>query len=354
MAKKRATLPRDFDQLVEACDLDELKRVFDKCDLNAVAGYTRSTALGFFNIPEELVRWLVSEGADIEARDTYGLTPLHQQASMRTGNIDILIELGANIAAIDNNGCSPLHRAAANAFSPSTVQMLLQKGANVLAIDRQGATPLLLALKQTQNADIENVATISQMLLEAGTPVTEEMQKAVASIGEGFEFYMDKFNKDYLEATEAGLAKLYQLFKVEPVKRRITHDGISLIQVTTNNWKDQHNELWELLVPASGPAKTIQGEVIRITGRVSHEILNNGGGNWDSNYKKMLSALTTYVSLGIPLEDSNMNEIRLLSTEVSKGYYCDEEKLSRLHELAVTWVRANPNPILLEKPGYNR
>ncbi|MFC9712453.1 hypothetical protein ACFTRD_30480 [Paenibacillus sp. NPDC056933] len=41
--------------------------------------------------------------------------------------------------------------------------------------------------------------------------------------------------------------------------------------------------------------------MIRITGRVSHEVLNNGGGNWDAEYRKMLDALTRHLGSGAPL-----------------------------------------------------
>ncbi len=56
---------------------------------------------------------------------------------------------------------------------------------------------------------------------------------------------------------------------MEVVAHRIIHDGISPIAVTETEWSKQHQELWDFLVPASGCAKTLQGEVIRITGRVA-------------------------------------------------------------------------------------
>ncbi|MDK8193797.1 hypothetical protein QP794_27315 [Paenibacillus sp. UMB7766-LJ446] len=64
------------------------------------------------------------------------------------------------------------------------------------------------------------------------------------------------------------------------------NDGTAPIQITATTWSKQHQELWEYLIPPQGHAQTVQGEVIRITGRVSHEVLNNGGGNWDAEYRK--------------------------------------------------------------------
>ena len=99
------------------------------------------------------------------------------------------------------------------------------------------------------------------------------MAASVTRLGKNFEFHRENFNKDSLEATDAALMHLYELFHVPPVERRMIHDGTSPITVKANRWQTQHQELWEMLVPSQGAAKTIQGEVIRITGKVSNEIL---------------------------------------------------------------------------------
>ena len=39
MAKKRVALPKDFEELLKKNDLDELKAVFVKCELDARGGY---------------------------------------------------------------------------------------------------------------------------------------------------------------------------------------------------------------------------------------------------------------------------------------------------------------------------
>src|SRR5688572_10451403 len=64
---KKKLLPKDFDALLEAGDLDTLKAVFDSCDVNARGGYTKQTALAFRGCPDELTRWLVEQGADLSA-----------------------------------------------------------------------------------------------------------------------------------------------------------------------------------------------------------------------------------------------------------------------------------------------
>ena len=38
---KRKTLPKDFEQLVEVGNEQEIKNVFEKCDINAYGGYNK-------------------------------------------------------------------------------------------------------------------------------------------------------------------------------------------------------------------------------------------------------------------------------------------------------------------------
>lgn len=353
MAKKRKTLPKNFSELIEAGKLDKLIEVFDTCELNATGGYEKGTALGFFNVPVELVRWLLSKGADINAVNTYNRTPLHQHAGYYNGDIDIFLESGADIEAVDKYGNTPLHIAVDSSFNAEIVRILVQKGANILAKNDSGDTPLAYALNRASNIDIENLAVVSDILLKAGTPVTKEMQKSTTRIGENFEFHREGFNKEFLIGTDAGLSQLYKMFKVKPVKKRNLHDGISTITVISNEWKDQYNELWDLLIPSSGSANTIQGEVIRITGKVRDEIYRNGGANWDKHFNKMLEALIMHLKSGVPLNKTLLKEASYIIKQVRKTKDGDEE-LSYLSELAVKWVLANPIPILLTKPDYDR
>jgi hypothetical protein len=95
----------------------------------------------------------------------------------------------------------------------------------------------------------------------------------------------------------------------------------------------------------------MQGEVIRITGRVAHEILDNGGVNWDSEYRKMLKALLRYFMSGTALGDAALQEAAALAKQIPNG---NGDETARLCELAVQWVLANPNPISLKQPDYKR
>lgn len=349
--RKRKTLPKNFDELIAAGDLSALKEVFIRCELDARGGYRKSPALSFFNIPDELVRWLVEQGADVNAGDKYEGTALHEHAVNWCGNIELLLELGADIEALDYQNETPLF-AAAGSFRLNWVQILIEKGANISAENKMQQTPLEHALMRCRNADIVDMAKVAELLLDAGATITRKMKDEVKRIGTDLEFHRDNFNKDYLHETDEALAHLYALFNSEPIEARKMHDGVSPIIVSANSWQDQHQELWNLLIPSQGCADTVQGEVIRITGKVSYEIMGNGGMNWDGEYRKMLESLNDYFSMGLPLNLAGLQETKSLVEKLYNGY--GDKEPARLCELAVHWVLDNPNPITLEQPNYKR
>lgn len=52
-------------------------------------------------------------------------------------------------------------------------------------------------------------------------------------------------------------------------------------------WKTEHSRLWRELVPDSGQASTVQGELVRITGKLTDEAYRNGNLNWGSDCERM-------------------------------------------------------------------
>lgn len=243
---------------------------------------------------------------------------------------------------------------AAEFFHPKTVKLLIDKGADINVKNDMGRTPLASVLMVCRGIYIAQTAEIASMLLDAGAKKTPAMKEKVENIGKDFEFHREGINPDYIEAADKGLAKLYELFDVKPVEKRLTHDGVSPILVKEGSWEEQYEELWSFLIPSSGAAKTVQGEVIRIPGRVRDELDRNGGVNWDRDYRKMLQALPQYLSLGIPLSDQELAETKELIAQVHGKDFDDGPRLDRLCQLALIWIKQNPEPLLLEKTSYKR
>ncbi|CAF1036378.1 unnamed protein product [Adineta steineri] len=107
--------------------------------------------------------WL-REGADIDAQDAYGYTPLMNAAML--GRLDVvkaLIEAGADIQKPGQFGYTALH-AAAQSGHLDVVQALVKYGASVNCKNQDGDIPLILAVRGTH-------AEIIDYLLKSGSDI---------------------------------------------------------------------------------------------------------------------------------------------------------------------------------------
>ena len=348
MAKKKKTLPANFKELLEANDLEALKTVFNECELNAYDRYSfKKPALSFYDIPLELMDWLITQGADINVKDEYDRIPLHYHAQVNNvERVALLLERGADIEAQDKYKNTPLHFAEYNA---EAAQLLIEKGADIKAKDDRGYAPMERMLSRLRNAYIEKATKTAEVYLKAGLKPTKFAKEQITRIGEDFEFHRQGFNPEYLEQTDSALQQLYKLFDVPPVPRRIQHDGKSPIVLAGETWEKRYEQAWELLVPSSGRASTVQGEVVRIAGRVNDELLRDAMGNWNKEYRKMLTAISGYLQQGNPLLESELAEVADIQKHILED---DGTGTQRLCELATAWVVLNPEPMVLEKVNY--
>ena len=93
----------------------------------------------------ETVRYLVGlPEVEVDHADGEGRTALHLVAGYHADVVQVLIDAGANIEARDNSGYSPLHFACSSG-SPDSVKMLVRAGAGVRVTNNYGDTCLIFA-----------------------------------------------------------------------------------------------------------------------------------------------------------------------------------------------------------------
>jgi len=90
-----------------------------------------------------VAKYLVSQGADVNAKGRWDETPLHTTESVEIAKY--LVSQGADVNAKSGSGSSgktPLHKAASRWHGVEIVKILVSAGANVNAKNNDGVTPL--------------------------------------------------------------------------------------------------------------------------------------------------------------------------------------------------------------------
>ncbi|KAJ1491696.1 ankyrin repeat-containing domain protein, partial [Baffinella frigidus] len=135
------------------------KLIEDGADTEARAGWMERTALQCVCNSygsETMVKILLAGGANTEAKDKAGKTPLHlsvegqqelvvkmllESKGAETSLVELLLEHGADVSAGRDTGETPLH-AAASKGNAAAVAILLERGADASAQADNGKTPL--------------------------------------------------------------------------------------------------------------------------------------------------------------------------------------------------------------------
>lgn len=120
---------------------------------------------------KNIVTTLLKNGADVDIKDNDGQTPLHNvsiHSLPNSGDIAaLLLECGADINAKSNNGWTPLH----SANTKDVAEILLSRGADVNARDNRGRTPLHWAYKEVAQLLLANGADVDARDNRGRTPL---------------------------------------------------------------------------------------------------------------------------------------------------------------------------------------
>lgn len=139
-----------FEDLYEAAEIDDLLRV--KRILQANPSLIHGKDEYEFSVMhaavatdnEELVEYLIRQGADVRAKNDEGITPLH--IALYPEIASLLIRHGADVNAAANDGSTPLHAQVSDGEERlDVVEALLRHGADKSRKDRSGQTPIDIA-----------------------------------------------------------------------------------------------------------------------------------------------------------------------------------------------------------------
>ncbi len=150
------------------------------------------------------VELLLDSGADIEARDDEGETPLMRAAAFgQSETFKLLLERGAKINVRDRGGLTPLIAAACScaiATMNSTydiMKILLEKGANVNARTRDGKTALIMAAGSPDDS-----ASVKLLLNWGADPMAKDNEGKTAMT-----FAKDNWDPKKVELLKRAIAK---------------------------------------------------------------------------------------------------------------------------------------------------
>lgn len=106
----------------------------------------------------EQVQAAIAAGADVNARDREGATPLmHAVTHAPVAVVKELLSLGGDVTVRDKAGWTALHFAAQE-NRPDVAELLLEAGAEVDAADEDGNTPLWRAVfRHGSKSDVAQV-----------------------------------------------------------------------------------------------------------------------------------------------------------------------------------------------------
>jgi len=109
-----------------------------------------------------VIKALLDAGADVNAVDTLDRAPIHFISAASTGeNILLLLAAGADVNAQTANDWTPLH-GVAKFGTPENVMVLIAAGADASLRNEMGETPFALAATNPRMADTEAYDLLEQ------------------------------------------------------------------------------------------------------------------------------------------------------------------------------------------------
>ena len=186
----------------------------------------------FYAKDANVAQALIDNGADVKWRSNFGVTALHYlSGSFQKEVIDLVLKYGADINAKDSAGSTPLHEAAKSRDrDKAKVELLVAKGADVNIKNNAGFTPL-------------DVALLSPDYLQIGCQECKDIAEFLLSHGSDYSIYDAAWLGDIEKVREllvdrSILDKARYIYK-EPILSAAAREGHSdVVQLLLDNGAD--------------------------------------------------------------------------------------------------------------------
>ena len=122
----------------------------------------------------------------------------------------------------------------------------------------------------------------------------------------------------------------------------------------SGRYAEVYQAYWNQLVPESGRCNTVQGELIRVIGRLAIEYYRNGNMNWEDGYDLMLVWMSRTLHDQTVFEPDQLVQIQRdvasIRANAESGccpYADGEDEYDRLTDRIVEWCRRRSDPLTL-------
>ena len=110
-------------------------------------------------------------------------------------------------------------------------------------------------------------------------------------------------------------------------------------------------DLFGLLVPESGQASTVQGELVRAINKLANDFVSNGFANWDAGYERLSAFALRHLTDGtFGMQTcagirSDIEHAQAYGRGENTGGYDLQAAFDRLMQATVGWCQRHPDPI---------
>ncbi len=276
----------------------------------------------------DAVKTLLASGADVnDALD--GVTGLMR--ACRDGHADVVELLLAAGARVDAEGkrAGPLHLAL-EAQRPDIALRLIEAGADLDALDERGNTPLFVAVMK------RGTDRCIAAMIERGANPYQRMRHGnwamkVAHSGSPERVALLEKTRHRDDPSAVGWAPP----DVENTTLTFTSGASSSALL---------DELFEKLVPPSGEANSVQGELVRASTKLFNEAMRNANGNFDGFFRDLGHFLERLLTE--PFTETEQASLRRDIQALTRGTL-EGDTHRRVAEAVVRWCQAHPKLVAL-------